>query len=204
MQWQKDIQVCQAVREAVGGGYRLMLDSVWAYTYPEALRVGLAAQELGFYWYEDPLSDQDIYNYVKLKERLDIPIMATEQPFNGLDAYPIWITQRATDYLRGDVHNKGGITNCIKTAHLAEAFRMNYEVHHGNNSLNNVANLHIVMAIKNTEYFEVLWPEAAQKFGLVQDIEVDGAGHVHAPAGPGLGYDIDFDLIQRNKIATLS
>ena len=33
----------------------------------------------------------------------------------------------ATDYLRGDVYLKGGITSCMKTAHLAEAFQMNYE-----------------------------------------------------------------------------
>ena len=31
-----------------------------------------------FHWSEDPLADQDIYNYVKLKQRLSIPIMATE------------------------------------------------------------------------------------------------------------------------------
>ena len=37
----------------------------------------------------------------------------------------------------------------MKTAHLAEAFGMNYEIHHGGNSLNNWANLHVILAIKN-------------------------------------------------------
>ena len=45
-----------------------------------------------------------------------------------------------------------------KAAHLAEAFHLNYEIHHGGNSLNNVANLHVIMAIKNCEFFEVLLP----------------------------------------------
>ena len=36
----------------------------------------------------------------------------------------------------------------MKTAHLAEAFHMNYEIHHGGNSLMNVANLHCAMAIQ--------------------------------------------------------
>jgi hypothetical protein len=31
--------------------------------------------------------------------------------------------------------------NFCKTAHLAEAFHMNYQVHHGGNSLNNLAHL---------------------------------------------------------------
>ncbi len=54
---------------------------------------------------------------------------------------------------------------------------MNFEVHHGGNSLNNVANLHVIMAIQNCEFFEVLLPAAAQKYGLVEDIEVDRRGH---------------------------
>ena len=81
---------------------------------------------------------------------------------------------------------------------------MNYEMHHGGNSLNNVANLHVIMAIQNCEFFEVLLPDGAQKYGLVEDIEVDAHGLVHAPNEPGLGAEIDFELIERKKIAVLS
>ena len=198
-----DIRICQAVREAVGSDFRIMLDSTWSYDYPAALRVGRAVEELGFYWYEDPLHYDDLYGYVKLKQVLQVPIMATEMPSSGPTSYAPWIMQKATDYLRGDVAIKGGLTSCLKTAHLAEAFQMNYEVHHGGNSLNNVANLHLIMAIPNCEYFEVLLPDAVQKHGLVKDIEVDANGLVHAPEGPGLGVEIDFDLIERNKVVEL-
>jgi L-alanine-DL-glutamate epimerase-like enolase superfamily enzyme len=111
--------------------------------------------------------------------------------------------QQATDYLRGDVAVKGGLTGCLKAAHLAEAFHMNFEIHHGGNSLNNVANLHLALAIGNCELFEVLLPDASQKYGLVQDIEVK-QGMVHAPEGPGLGAAIDFDLIKRKTVTTLT
>jgi L-alanine-DL-glutamate epimerase-like enolase superfamily enzyme len=130
--------------------------------------------------------------------------MATEYSPGGFTNYVPWILNRATDYLRGDVAVKGGITALVKTAHLAEAFGMNFEVHHGGNSLNNVANLHVIMAIRNCEYFEVLLPAGAQKYGLVQDIEVDRGGLVHAPDAPGLGYEIDLGLIERNKVAVLT
>jgi L-alanine-DL-glutamate epimerase-like enolase superfamily enzyme len=80
---------------------------------------------------------------------------------------------------------------------------MNFEIHHGGNSLNNVANLHVIMAIRNCEYFEVLLPAAAQKYGLVEDIEVDRQGLVHAFNEPGLGARIDFDLIERQKTSVL-
>ncbi len=201
--WRDDIEVCEAVRRAVGD-YTIMLDSTWSYDFPAALRVGRAVEEMGYYWYEDPLADQDVYNYVKLKQQLSIPILATEYPITGLDSYQPWIMLQATDYLRGDVAVKGGITTLVKAAHLAEAFRMNYEVHHGGNSLNNVANLHVIASIRNTEFFEVLLPDGAQKYGLEQDIVVGRDGLVHVPNGPGLGAAIDFGLIERKKIAVLS
>jgi L-alanine-DL-glutamate epimerase-like enolase superfamily enzyme len=111
---------------------------------------------------------------------------------------------QATDFLRGDVAVKGGISALLKIAHLAEAFHMNLEVHHGGNSLNNVANLHVILAIPNTEYFEILLPDATQKYGLVEDITAARDGTVCPPDGPGLGAKIDFELIGRKKTGVLS
>ncbi|HWC28760.1 MAG TPA: enolase C-terminal domain-like protein [Dehalococcoidia bacterium] len=198
-----DIDVCKAVREAVGDDYILMLDSTWSYEYPDAIRVGRAIEELGYYWYEDPLVEDDLYNYVKLKQQLHIPILATEHSPGSLTGYAPWLVNNATDYLRGDVAIKGGISALVKGAHLAEAFHMSFEVHHGGNSLNNIANLHVIMAIKNCEFFEVILPDETQKYGLVKDIEVDDHGMVHAFNEPGLGAEIDFDLIERKKVAVL-
>jgi len=201
--WKEDIKVCEAVRKAVGD-YTIMLDSTWSYDYPTAVRVGRAAEEMGFHWYEDPLADDDLLSYVKLKQHLSIPILATEYSPGGLTAFAPWLVHQATDYLRGDVAVKGGITALVKAAHLAEAFHMNFEIHHGGNSLNNVANLHVTMAIENCQFFEVLLPAGAQKYGLAEDIEVDKQGFVHAFKGPGLGAVIDFGLIERKKVAVLS
>ena len=201
--WRHDIAICEAVRKAVGDDHVLMLDSGWGYDYPAALKVGRAIEALGFHWFEDPLGEWSISNYVKLRQKLDVPLMATELPFAGFETYAPWLMAQATDFLRGDVAFKGGITTMVKTAHLAEGFDMNYEIHHGSNSLNNIADLHVAMAIRNCEYFEVLLPEATSKYGLVQDIDIDHEGMVHAPMGPGLGAEIDFALIERKGIAVL-
>jgi L-alanine-DL-glutamate epimerase-like enolase superfamily enzyme len=118
-----DIEVCRAVRGAVGDRFTVMLDSTWAYQFPEALRVGKAVEALGFYWYEDPLADDDLLSYVKLKQHLAIPILATEYSPGGLTAYAPWLVHQATDYLRGDVAVKGGITALVKAAHLPHELR---------------------------------------------------------------------------------
>jgi len=66
-----------------------------------------------------------------------------------------------------------------------------------------ITDVTLTMAVKNCEYFEVLLPEAAQKYGLVQDIEVDRQGLVHAPQKPGLGYDIDWELVKSRQTRVL-
>ena len=200
----EDVEICRAVREATGDSIVLMLDPMWSYSYEEALRVGRAAEEMGFFWYEDPLAEDDIYGYVKLRQKLDIPILATEYTPGSLYGLAEFVIRQATDILRGDVAVKGGITPLVKIAHLAEAFRMKCEIHHGGNSLNNVANLHVTMAINNCDYFEVLLPDSANKYGLVADIEVDDEGFVHAPEKPGLGYQIDWELVKRETTQVLS
>jgi L-alanine-DL-glutamate epimerase-like enolase superfamily enzyme len=40
--------------------------------------------------------------------------------------------------------------------------------------------------------------------GVHGDIEIDKEGYVHAMNAPGLGAEIDFDLIERKKIAVLT
>lgn len=202
--WRKDIAACEAAREAGGDDYVLMVDSSGLYDFPEALRVGKAVQEMDYYWFEDPLPYEDIYNYTKLRPKLDIPIMATEASPGVFHSYAEWITSQATDYLRGDVGIKGGLTSCFKAAHLADAFHMNFELHHGGNSLNNVAQLHLMCALPNSEFFEVILPDELQKYGLVEDIHIDKSGNIRAPDGPGLGVEIDFDLITRTTVSVLS
>lgn len=79
---------------------------------------------------------------------------------------------------------------------------MQCEIHHGGNSLNNVANLHVTMAVPNCEFFEFFPCTGANVYGLVEDIQfVDG--HVPAPTEPGLGFEIDWDLVARERTATL-
>jgi L-alanine-DL-glutamate epimerase-like enolase superfamily enzyme len=207
---QHDIDACAKIRAAVGDDYMLMLDSAWAYRYDEAVQVGRAIEDLGFYWYEDPLKNDDIHGYSRLKTQLNIEIVATETTEGSVYAMPPWITQRATDVLRGDPILKGGITPLMKIAHLAEAFQMPCEVHDGFNGLGNVACLNVVMAIPNCRFFEVLAfnPTGTYgldhlQYGLADPIEFDEHRNVLAPTKPGLGHAIDWDRINARVLTTM-
>ena len=82
---------------------------------------------------------------------------------------------------------------------------MNFEIHHGGNSLNNVANLHVIMAIRNCEFFEVLLPGRGPEVrpGRRTSRWTPTASSTRPP-GPGLGAAIDFELIQRQTTTVLT
>ncbi|OJX67049.1 MAG: hypothetical protein BGO95_09965 [Micrococcales bacterium 73-13] len=206
-----DIEVYRRVREALGPGYALFADPFFRYSYAQAVRVGRVLERLDYEWFEDPLGPDDLDGYLRLKQALIIPLLATELTLGGLPAHVLWAVSRATDYLRGDVVLKAGITGLVKLAHLAEAFNLNCELHDGYNARNNLAVLHVAMAIPNCAWFEVLVPHRPGRYdleylnwGLTAPIRIDGDGLVHAPDEPGLGPEPDWGLIRSRMIAELS
>jgi L-alanine-DL-glutamate epimerase-like enolase superfamily enzyme len=87
---------------------------------------------------------------------------------------------------------------------------MSCEVHDGFNALGNAACLHVVMAIPNCELYEVLTVNPTGtygiehlSYGLTEPIAFDAAWNVLAPTRPGLGFDVDWDLINASVSAEL-
>ncbi len=194
----RDVEVCRAVREAVGPGMALMLDASCEYDHEQALRVGRELEKLDFYWYEEPINAYDVRGYTELCRTLEIPIIAAETVAGSMRSTAQYIDQRAADILRADVYWRGGITATMKTAHLCESFGIKTELHHGASPLMDIANLHCACAMKNCDYIEVLVPEERYRYGLKSYIEVDAQGYVRPPSGPGLGADIDWDFIENH------
>ena len=111
--WREDIKVCEAVRSAVGD-YTIMLDSTWSYDFPAAVRVGRAVEEMGFPLVRGSAGRPGHLQLRQAQAEAAIPIMATEYPITGFDSYQPWIMLQATDFLRGDVAVKGGITTLVQ------------------------------------------------------------------------------------------
>jgi L-alanine-DL-glutamate epimerase-like enolase superfamily enzyme len=197
----RDVEACRAVRRAVGDDMVLMSDPVGAYTPQQALRVGRVLEELGYFWFEEPLPDYDLHGYVELARQLVIPIAGTESLAGGLLGTTQYIVRRAVDIVRSDVSWKGGVTGLMKTAALCEAFGLNCEVHTTTNALLDAANLHVSCAIRNCEYFEVLVPQAPFSFGVTNPIGIDAGGDVRPGDGPGLGVDLDWDKLRHFTVA---
>ena len=103
----EDIEICKAVREAVGDDMVLMLDPFGVYTLEQSLWVGRELEKLNFYWLEHPMLETRIEPYRRLTRELDIAVMAPEQLPGGVFTRAEWVLQGASDMLRID-YNAGG------------------------------------------------------------------------------------------------
>lgn len=193
---ESDIRVCRAVREAVGPSMDLMLDPVCMYSRKDAFRVGRALEELKYYWYEDPIPGTDIEGLVDLSRALDIPVAVGETMFSGLEYYAPYLIRHAGDIIRiiGDI--AGGISAMSKLAHMCEGFYVNCEPHSYGTVLSQAACLHVMLSIKNCDFFELPVPVGFFDFGMKDKIRIAKDGYVYAPTKPGLGYELDWDEIE--------
>lgn len=201
--YEADLAAYRACREAVGPDFRLMADPVAAYTSQEALRMGRELEKLNYYWLEEPLFDVNFHGLRRLREKLDIPICGVEvlpgQHYSAAEC----IASGVVDMVRTDVSWKGGITPVMKTAHLAESFGVQCELHTTIYHPLEIANLHCACAISNCEFFEVLYPLSSMDFGMKNKLRIDEEGYAHPPQGPGLGIDWDYDFIDRYTVKRL-
>ncbi|HEX5414132.1 MAG TPA: enolase C-terminal domain-like protein [Chloroflexota bacterium] len=199
-----DLAACRAVREAVGDDMVLMYDPWGTYhIYEEALRVGRELEKLNFYWYEHPMPEHRVDTYIRLARELSIPICSPEILEGSVFTRADWIRQGASDISRIDVL-RGGITGVKKTVAVCEAYGIRCEIH-----MSGIGNLHILGSTSEDtcEYYErgLLAPGVDYDAPLPYLTEVpdalDADGYVHVPRHPGLGYQINWDYINENRIA---
>lgn len=190
-----DREVHRRLREELGPDHVLMTDPVGEYTIDEAVRVGRELETLGYEWFEEPFRDFELYKYQELCRTLDIPIAATETTRGAHWGVAQSIVQRAADIVRADVSWKAGITGTMKIAHLAEAFGLNCEIHTTTMNYMDVVNLHVSCAIRNCKYFEYFVPEEDYQLPMQGRLPIDENGIIHVPDGPGIGVELDWDLI---------
>jgi L-alanine-DL-glutamate epimerase-like enolase superfamily enzyme len=200
---EQDIEVCEAVRAAVGNDMVLSFDPWGTYrTYEEAYRVGRALERLNFYWYEHPMLEYRVGAYEKLARELDIPILSPEIAAGSIYTRADWIRRGASDMSRIDVL-RGGITGVKKMAAICEAFGVKCEVH-----MSGFANLQILGSTSEDvcQYYErgllALGVDCETPPPYLEAIgdEMDNEGYVHLPQAPGMGYRIVWDYIAENRL----
>ncbi|MCL4371166.1 MAG: hypothetical protein M1380_09705 [Chloroflexi bacterium] len=192
------MEACQAAR-AGAPDFDLMLDNAGSYSRAEALWVGRELEKLNFYWYEEPIPDSDLEGLAELTRALDVPIAGTERLYEGNPThFAPYLANHIVDIVRTDARR--GITLAKKVADLCAAFSTNCELHSWGSIIGQAANLHVMGAVKNCDFFEQPVPVELFETCGKDRFAIDGEGYVHLPAKPGLGVELDWDDVDRRTI----
>jgi len=201
---EREIATVHAVGKRVGDGMDLMLDPACELKkFGHALKIGWACDEERFFWLEDPYDDGGIsqFGHRKLRQLIKTPLLQTEH-VRSLQPHVDFAIADATDFVRGDI-GYDGITGVMKLAHAAEGLGIDIEFHGAG-----PAQRHCMTSMRNTNYYEMglLHPKAPSSNVPIYKNYSDGLGAtdengcVYPPEGIGLGVELDWDFIMRNRV----
>jgi D-arabinonate dehydratase/D-galactarolactone cycloisomerase len=208
----QDLRLIEDIRAEVDDEVMLTADANCAYheDVKLALRVGKALETLGLYWFEEPISPDNLAGYRRLCENLNIAIAAGESSFTRYD-FAAWFGQRALDIVQPNTCRAGGITEMRKIASMSQAFHIPFAPHTGSCSAVCLAlQLHIATALPNFLIFEYMQSDWAKeepnplRHELVQEtFEQFENGYLKAPPDDkyGIGIELNEEILRRFTIS---
>ena len=184
-----DIAKARAVRRLVGDAFPLAFDANNCYTVGGAIRVGRALEELGYWWFEEPVQHYHVRAMGEVARALDIVVSAGEQTYT-LPALNDLISA-GVRMVQPDIVKMGGITGLLRCAALAHAHGVELVPHQTQPMIGHAANLHIVASLlQGTKPAE--WNDPSDRTHAVfENPPLPVGGLFRLSDAPGLGLTID-------------
>lgn len=193
----KTVEKVDSIRKAVGDQMDIMVDAhgpPW-FTTKDAIIIGKALEPYKLLFYEDPVPPDNIEALQRVQDNVDIPIAAGERHSH------IWgvrqlIEREIVDVVQPDTGRIGGISQMMKIAAMAEAHYITVAPHSGSlGPIAEYAAIHVLAAIPNALILERVHDDVPVRYEMtlphIQTID----GHIEVPDRPGLGVDIDEDVV---------
>ena len=178
----EDVRRIRLAFDTMGKGKRVMVDANQVFNRNDALRRGRIYQEMGCFWYEEPLPPQEMEGYAELAHALDMRI-ATGENLATKYAFADLIARRGADVVQPDNRRAGGVTEWMEIAAIADAYGLELASHGGS-----ATNLNMLLAMPNAIYMET---GGARK--LVE-------GEMLAPEEPGMSSETPEAEIRRYAV----
>ena len=136
-----DIAKARAVRRLVGEGFPLAFDANNGYSVGGAIRVGRVLEELGYWWFEEPVQHYHVKAMGEVAQKLDITVSAGEQTYTltGLAD----LIEAGVRMVQPDIVKMGGITGLMRCIALAHAHGVELVPHQTQPTIGHMANLHL-------------------------------------------------------------
>ena len=196
-----DEQIVRFAREAVSDDALLMVDAgasdaFWQQGYKWALRAADMLADYGVKWFEEPLSPDNLADYVLLRSNARLPIAGGEVLTRRQSFVP-WIQKGAFDIVQPDVTKVGGISEERRIAWMAHDHGVQFVPHGWNTALGLASDLHLASACPGSDLVEYLTGSP-----FIDDIvevpwKLDSDGMLPVPSGPGLGISINLDKVEK-------
>ena len=186
----------RAVREAVGPDVDILVEVHRRLSPSNAVRLAKLVEEYEPYWFEEPVWAENVTALAAATAQINIPTVTGEELYTKFEFREVF-EQRAADIINPDVANVGGIKELTEIAAMAEAYFVAVSPHNYNSTTVALAStLQAAATMPNfiiTEYFVNFEPwgrEAATAPFEVVD------SHIALPTAPGLGIDLDEDVLK--------
>jgi L-alanine-DL-glutamate epimerase-like enolase superfamily enzyme len=188
----RDVGRLRAVRQACGEEIAILTDANIGYSVEDVRRVMPALDELKIGWLEEPFPAHDYRSYALAKGFGRTPLAAGENHYTRFEFNRV-IEDGAITILQPDLSKTGGITEALRIAAMASAYKLPIHPHSSMTGLNHAATIHFLCAVDNGGYFEgdvsrsnLFRDELVQNPG-----QVDKDGNVWPLDGPGLGLEVN-------------
>lgn len=200
----EDAELIRTVRQAVGPKMRLMVDANCAYDVSKAKRILFDTAADDLYWFEEPISPEHRTGYAELKNLTKTYLAAGECAYSKIQ-YRDWLEARAVDVLQPDLCVMGGFTEGKKVLALAQAFMVQVVPHMWGTGLGLAAGLQFIANIPpmplalfpDDPMIEYDMSEHPFRSELICGAIARENGMVKIPSGPGLGVEINRDVIEQ-------
>lgn len=183
-----------ALRKAVGPEIGIMVDDHGRGQPSNAVRLMHALEPFNLLFFEEPTQPDDIDGLKRL--RLADPQMdlATGERLFSKWEYLRLLEGRYVDVIQPDLCHAGGISEVKKIAAMAEAYYVKIAPHNPQGPISTAAAAHLCMAIPNFLILEYVRQEPWRDRAMQEAWTVEH-GHLLVPDRPGLGVDLNDDVL---------
>jgi len=197
----RDLERIAAIRKAFGDELVILTDANTGYNLADARAAMPGMDELGVGWLEEPFPAHDYFSYIEAKRFGLVPFAAGENHYTRFEFNRV-IEDGAITILQPDLSKTGGITEALRIAAMASAYKLPINPHSSMTGLNMATTIHFLCAIDNGGYFE----GDVSKGNLFRDelvskpYEVGKDGCVRPLEGKGLGLEVNEEFLQKHPV----
>ncbi len=189
-------EVCRAVRQRVGPGIMLMVDTHTRQTVASAILLGRALEKLGFTWLEAPIMPEDIPGQAEITRALDMAVAIGEWARTRYEMREQF-ERRAYDIAMHDIA-RTGITEGHRIATLADTYNIPVAPHIGGGGiLATAATVEWSASCPNFMIMEHAHHANALKSRILKEPYEPENGYYKVTDRPGLGVEVDEEALER-------